>query len=145
MVTPDPPLPPRAELLDLYKVALDEYRFQVNLNWSRTQYYLTLNVGIISIATGILQISKGRVGDLTAGLYCNCSGSLTVASTTSATNARTVGNSTRRSPFRRSLLRADRVREHVAAGAGVDARVEAGRLGGASRPEPPQLLDAAVG
>jgi hypothetical protein len=60
---------PRDELLKLYQIALDEYRFQVNLNWSRTQYYLTLNVGIIAIATGILQIAKGHVGDLTAGLY----------------------------------------------------------------------------
>jgi hypothetical protein len=59
----------RDELMKLYQIALDEYRFQVNLNWSRTQYYLTLNVGIIAIATGIIQIAKGKVGYLTAGLY----------------------------------------------------------------------------
>jgi hypothetical protein len=69
MTTPDSPSPSRSELMELYKISLDEYRFQVNLNWSRTQYYLTLNVGIIAIATGILQIAKGHVGDLTAGLY----------------------------------------------------------------------------
>jgi hypothetical protein len=65
----DRPPPSREELLQFYQIAVDEYRFQVNLNWNRTQYYLTLNVGIISIATGILQIAKGHVGDLTAGLY----------------------------------------------------------------------------
>lgn len=63
-----PPLP-RDELFDLYQISLDEYRFQVNLNWSRTQYYLTLNIAIVGIATGILQIAKGRIGYLTAGLY----------------------------------------------------------------------------
>jgi hypothetical protein len=61
--------PSREELYQLYEYALEEYRFQVNLNWSRTQYYLTLNVGIIGIATGIVQFAKGRVGNLTAGLY----------------------------------------------------------------------------
>jgi hypothetical protein len=69
MTTPPDPELTRDELMTLYQISLDEYRFQVNLNWSRTQYYLTLNVGIIAIATGILQIAKGRVGDLTAGLY----------------------------------------------------------------------------
>ena len=61
--------PSRDELYRLYEYALEEYRFQVNLNWSRTQYYLTLNVGIIGIATGIVQFAKGRVGNLTGGIY----------------------------------------------------------------------------
>jgi len=69
VVTVPAPEPSREELLQLYQIAVDEYRFQVNLNWSRTQYYLTLNVGIIGISTGILQIAKGDVGYLTAGLY----------------------------------------------------------------------------
>jgi hypothetical protein len=49
--------PDRAELFDLYRIRLDEYRFQVNLNWSRTQYFLVLNVGIITIATGLIKTS----------------------------------------------------------------------------------------
>jgi hypothetical protein len=64
-----PAVPSRQELYNLYEYALEEYRFQVNLNWNRTQYYLTLNVGIIGIATGIVQFAKGRVGNLTAGIY----------------------------------------------------------------------------
>jgi hypothetical protein len=64
-----PAVPSREELYNLYEYALEEYRFQVNLNWNRTQYYLTLNVGIIGIATGIVQFAKGRVGNLTAGIY----------------------------------------------------------------------------
>lgn len=37
----------RQELVDLYKVAVEEYRFQVDLNWKRTQYFLALNVAIL--------------------------------------------------------------------------------------------------
>ena len=59
----------QADLLELYRIAIDEYRFQVTLNWNRTQYYLGLNVGILGIATGILELSEGEAGFLTAGLY----------------------------------------------------------------------------
>ncbi len=41
---------------DIYKVATEEYRFQVNPNWSRTQYYLGLNLAIIGAGTGILKL-----------------------------------------------------------------------------------------
>lgn len=43
-------------LMDLYRIAVEEYRFEVKLNWDRTVYYLTLNSGIISIATGLLKV-----------------------------------------------------------------------------------------
>jgi len=43
------------QLLTLYKIALEEYRFQVRLNWDRTTYYLTLSSGLISIAAGLLK------------------------------------------------------------------------------------------
>jgi hypothetical protein len=46
--------------LDFYKVATDEYRFQVTLNWNRTQYYLALNVAIMGAGTGILKLGGGR-------------------------------------------------------------------------------------
>jgi hypothetical protein len=45
---------------ELYKIATDEYRFQVTLNWSRTQYYLGLNVAIIGAGTGILKLGGGH-------------------------------------------------------------------------------------
>lgn len=46
-------------LIDLYKIAIDEYRFEVRLNWDRTVFYLTLNSGLIAIATGLLKV-EGR-------------------------------------------------------------------------------------
>ncbi len=61
----------REELLTLYKLALDEYRFQVNLNWSRTQYYIALNVAILGIATGLfrIQANKTLTASIGLGLY----------------------------------------------------------------------------
>ena len=50
------------QLLELYKIAIDEYRFEVDLNWQRTKYYCTLNVGIITISTGLLKINEGTSG-----------------------------------------------------------------------------------
>ena len=57
-------------LVDLYKFALDEYRFQVNLNWSRTQYYIVLNLGILGLATGLLKVTGDNVSPgIGIGLY----------------------------------------------------------------------------
>jgi hypothetical protein len=43
------PLPPA----DAYKIAVDEYRFQAQFNWSRTQYLLGLNVVVLVAGTGV--------------------------------------------------------------------------------------------
>lgn len=59
----------REELLELYKLALEDYRFQVQLNWGRSQYFLVLNIGIIGIATGIVQLGRGEISILVAGIY----------------------------------------------------------------------------
>src|SRR5215469_6692608 len=59
----------RSELLDLYKVAVDEYRFQVTLNWQRTQYYLALNVAFLAAGTALLQAVRGRVNVLVAIVF----------------------------------------------------------------------------
>lgn len=56
-------------LLDLYKIAVDEYRFQVTLNWNRTQYYLAFNVGLLGVATGLLQLVSPPLTWVAAGLY----------------------------------------------------------------------------
>lgn len=64
-----PEKPDREELLELYKIAVEEYRFQVTLNWNRTQYYFVLNVGIIGIATGILKLSDNEGDWLIGGMY----------------------------------------------------------------------------
>jgi hypothetical protein len=41
-------------LWEQYKNALDEYRFQVNLNWSRSQYFFVLNVAVLVAGLGLL-------------------------------------------------------------------------------------------
>jgi len=50
-------LPPE-KLLDLYRIALDEYRFQVRLGWDRTTYFLILNSAILTVATGLLKLQN---------------------------------------------------------------------------------------
>ncbi len=62
----------RNELLELYKLALDDYRFQVQLNQSRSQYFLVLNIGIISVASGLISMtgqSPGPYAGLIALIY----------------------------------------------------------------------------
>lgn len=64
------PLPPRAELTHLYQVAIEEYHFEVNLNWQRTQYYLVFNVAILAAGLGLLQLRlSGLAGQLLAMLF----------------------------------------------------------------------------
>jgi len=52
---PDPGSRPPGDTrtLEIYKSAIDEYRFQTQLNWSRTQYLLALNVGILVAGAAI--------------------------------------------------------------------------------------------
>jgi len=38
---------------DLYKLAVDEYRFQAQFNWSRTQYLLAFNAAVLTAATAV--------------------------------------------------------------------------------------------
>jgi hypothetical protein len=47
----------RVELLDLYKIVIDEYRFEVTLNWQRTQYYFTVNTAVIAVAASMVKLS----------------------------------------------------------------------------------------
>lgn len=47
----------REDLWRQYGHSLDEYRFQVQLNWDRTRYLLTLDVGIIPAATALLGLA----------------------------------------------------------------------------------------
>ncbi len=48
----------RTELLDVYRVVIDEYRFQVRLNWDRTQYYFVLNSAMATAGATILATLK---------------------------------------------------------------------------------------
>lgn len=52
----------RAELFELYRLRIEQYHFQVDLNWSRTRYLLAFNVGIVAIATGLLRTGNPAVG-----------------------------------------------------------------------------------
>lgn len=59
----------RQELIDLYKVAVDEYRFQVDLNWKRTQYFLALNVAILGVGTGLVKLQGADARILIVGIF----------------------------------------------------------------------------
>lgn len=48
----------RDKLLDLYRIAIEEYRFEVRLGWDRTTYFLVLNSAILSVATGLLKLDN---------------------------------------------------------------------------------------
>jgi len=42
---------------DLYKIAVDEYRFQAQYNWSRTQYLLGFNAAVLAAALALVDRS----------------------------------------------------------------------------------------
>ena len=57
-------------LLELYKVSVDEYRFQVNLNWDRNKFYVLLNSGLITATCGLLRLPEFQFAEfLTAPLF----------------------------------------------------------------------------
>lgn len=63
----------RAELMQLYLAALTDYQFQVNLTWSRTQYCLSLNAGLLSVAAALFHLGRHSsdvpvIGVLIAGI-----------------------------------------------------------------------------
>jgi hypothetical protein len=51
--------------VDVYKKAIDEYRFQVQYNWSRIQYLLAFNTAILAAATAV----ASRPGQGAAGVF----------------------------------------------------------------------------
>lgn len=44
----------------LHSYAVDEYRFQVNLNWQRLQYFLGLNLAILGVGAGLLRLGTNQ-------------------------------------------------------------------------------------
>jgi hypothetical protein len=58
----EPDSPSRGELLDLYKLAVEEYRFQVKLNADRSRDYVVLNSAII--AAGITLLGQAQRPEL---------------------------------------------------------------------------------
>ncbi|SPE29141.1 membrane hypothetical protein [Candidatus Sulfopaludibacter sp. SbA6] len=60
----------RPELFDLYKLAIDEYRFEVRLNWDRSMYYITFNTGVVAAGAGLLKFGdNGIVNLFVAGIF----------------------------------------------------------------------------
>jgi hypothetical protein len=51
----------RDELWGLYRISIDEYRYCVQLNNRRMEYYVVLNSGLVAVATGLLS-SADMVG-----------------------------------------------------------------------------------
>lgn len=57
-------------LLELYSSAVEEYRFQVNLNWDRNKFYVLLNSGLITATCGLLRIPGFKFAEfLTVPLF----------------------------------------------------------------------------
>lgn len=54
---------------DIYKAAVEEYRFQAQFNWSRTQYMLAFNAAILAAATAVAS-RPGHGASLVFGLGC---------------------------------------------------------------------------
>jgi len=50
----------RELLVKLYGFAIDEYRFAVRINSDRTRDYLVINLGLITITTGLFRLDNGR-------------------------------------------------------------------------------------
>lgn len=44
----------RQELREQYRLAIDEYRFQVDLNWRRSEYFFVLNIGVLVAGVTLL-------------------------------------------------------------------------------------------
>ena len=60
----------RDELWRLYQIAIDEYRYSVQLNGGRMQYYVVLNSGLVAVATGLLSTADSdSVRLLAAGIF----------------------------------------------------------------------------
>jgi hypothetical protein len=65
-----PDLDPTSERLwNLYGVVMEEYRFQVSLNWQRAQYLLVVNLGIVGLGTGLIVIDSSTARFLTGILF----------------------------------------------------------------------------
>lgn len=62
--------PSRDDLWRLYTVGVEEYRFQLQLNNQRFQWYVTLDVALITVGTGLLRLSsRGRGETLTSLIF----------------------------------------------------------------------------
>jgi hypothetical protein len=64
-----PPLT-NQELIELYKVAIEEYRFQVKLNNDRLLHLTVFNIAVLSAGAGLLKVGGSRLGNaLVASIF----------------------------------------------------------------------------
>ena len=47
--------PDRDELYDLYRLAIEEYRFNVKLSWDRTRFFVGLNAVLVTAASAVMR------------------------------------------------------------------------------------------
>ncbi|MGH8501448.1 MAG: hypothetical protein ACREVE_03080 [Gammaproteobacteria bacterium] len=64
------------ELLDIYKVVMEEYRYQVSYNWDRLRFCLTLSLGLTSIAFAMLYAGNDALLALAALFGFSVGGSI---------------------------------------------------------------------
>lgn len=62
--TPQPGMEPA----ESYRLLVEEYRFQVQLNWDRSKYLLGFNVAVVGLGTGLLQLGD-PARELVAGIF----------------------------------------------------------------------------
>jgi hypothetical protein len=60
---------PELDLLEIYKVHVEEYRYQVRLNWERSRYFLGLIALLLSAGVGLLRIAGEGARPLTALVF----------------------------------------------------------------------------
>jgi hypothetical protein len=53
----------REELFDLYRIAIDEYRFEVKLNTDRMIHYIVFNSALLSAGAGLVKIAADPILD----------------------------------------------------------------------------------
>jgi hypothetical protein len=63
------PSPTPDQLWEQYGRAVDEYRFQVNLNWQRAQYFFVLDVAVLAAAVGLRAGDSGVSRAVIAALF----------------------------------------------------------------------------
>lgn len=72
------------DLIELYKVAIEEYRFQVKLNNDRLLHFAVFNVGVLSAGAGLLKLDGSRLGNVLvaaifiAGCCTSCIGAVAI-------------------------------------------------------------------
>ena len=52
----------KEELLELYRIAVEEYRFNVDLTWDRIRFYVGLHMALVAVTSTLLRIeSEARI------------------------------------------------------------------------------------